>query len=174
MLASLTPTDVIATCSLVVAVLALFATSWQSWLAYQHNRLSVRPHLVWHISRRNYADASGIGYSIKNLGLGPAVVRDRYFTKDGVRFSPPDLKTDEVPAFVAHALGERVQYKVQTFGLPGKDASIPANGEVVVVELLFPGANANQLKIIEEMAGDVAFHAKYESMYGEKFELRAT
>lgn len=174
MFASLPAADVIATCSLVVAVLALFATSWQSWLAYRHNRLSVRPHLVWHISRRNQGDASGVAYSLRNLGLGPAVVRDRYFTKDGVRFAPPDVKTDEVPAFLAYALGERVRYQIQTFGLPGKDASIPANAEVVVVDLLFPGASANQLKIIEERVGDVAFHAKYESMYGDTFELHAT
>lgn len=139
-----------------------------------HNRLSVRPHLVWHIARRNCADASGVTYSIRNLGLGPAVVCERYFAKDGIRYFSPDLKTDEVPGFVAHAFGERVQYQLQAFGLPGKGASIPANAEVVVAELLFPGASANQLKSIEEMAGDVSFHVKYESMYGDKFELHAS
>lgn len=174
MFASLTPADVIATCSLFIAVCALFATAWQSWLAYQHNRLSVQPHLVWHIARRHHADASGITFSIRNLGLGPAVIRERYFTKDGVKFKRPDLNIEEVPGFIAHVFGERVNYLVQTSGLPGKDASIPANGEVVVVDLLFPKANAKQLKIIEELAGDVAFHAKYESIYGKKFEMHAT
>lgn len=174
MFASLTPTDVIATCSLLIAVFAFFATAWQSWLAYQHNRLSVQPHLVWHIARRHHADASGITFSIRNLGFGPAVIRERYFTKGGDKFTLPDLKIEEVPGFVAHVFGERVNYLIQTSGLPGRDASIPANGEVVVADLLFPGASAKQLKIIEELAGDVAFHAKYESMYGKKFELHAT
>lgn len=101
-------------------------------------------------------------------------MRERYFTKDGLRFVPSDLKTDEVPAFLALALGERVKYQLCTFGLPGKDSSIPANGEIVVADVLFPGASANQLKTIEELAGDVSFHLRYESMYGEKFELHAT
>lgn len=164
-------TDVIATCSVLVAVLAFLATAWQGWLAHRHNRLSVRPHLVWHISRRNDQSSCGIVYSLRNLGLGPAVVLDRYFTKDGVRFAPTGLKTDEVPAFVAFALGNRVHYAVRAFGLPGKNAAIPSQGEVVVADLDFPGATSDQLKVVEELAGHVAFYVKYESMYEETFEL---
>ena len=163
--------DVIATSSVVVAVLAFFVGAWQTWSTHRHNRLSVRPLLVWHVGRTADPGSSTIAYSVKNLGLGPAVIRDRYFTKDAARFLPPDLKTDEVGAFVEAVLGSKVPYKLRKFGLPGKRAAIPTQCEVVVAEIEFPGASPEQLKVIEEIAGETGFHIAYESMYGEAFEL---
>lgn len=174
MSAQLSAADVIATSSVVVALLALFATFWQAWLAYRHNRLSVRPHLVWHISRTNDPQSCRMAVSVKNLGLGPAIIRERYFVKSGEKFIPKDLKTDEVPNFIALALGQGLEYKLRTFGLPGTDAAIPSQGEVVIADIEFPGAGPEELMRIVEGAGKLAFHVRYESMYGEKFDLHAT
>lgn len=165
--------DVIATCSVFVAVLALFATAWQAWLSHRHNRLSVRPLLVWHIERTTHTGSSSIVYVVKNLGLGPALVQDRYFTKDDIRFSPPDFKLDEVEAFLSTVLGQKVQYHLKQFGLPGKMAAIPSQCEVRVAHIEFPDITPGQLGTIEELAGCVGFHIHYKSMYGELFELHA-
>ncbi len=169
----MTSSDVIATCSVIVAALAFIATLWQAWLAHKHNRLSVRPLLVWHIARSNNPGSAGITYSVKNLGLGPAVIRDRYFTKDKNRFIVPGLATDEVHAFLESVLGRRVQYRLRGFGLPGKDSAIPSQSEFVIAAIDFPGLPASGLGNVEEMAGDINFHIKYESMYGEPFRLMA-
>ncbi len=169
----MSPTDIIATCSVIVAVLAFFATAYQAWIARHHNRLSVRPHLVWHISRRNSAAGAGIVYSVRNLGLGPALVTDRFFTRDNVRFAPPGLQTDEVPDFLAFVLGTKINYKLNTFGLPGKSAAIPSQAEVIIADVELPGQQLAQVATAEAIAGKVAFHITYTSLYGEKFELHA-
>lgn len=169
----MTPSDIIAICSVLVAVFAFVATAWQAWLSHRHNRLSVRPLLVWHIDRHNDPKHAGITYSVKNLGLGPAVIRERYFTKDGERFVSPGIPIDEVKAFVEHVFGQQVQYNLHTFGLPGKDAAIPSQGEVVVADIEFPTLGPDILPTLREIAGDIAFHVKYESMYGEPFSLEA-
>jgi hypothetical protein len=170
----MTPTDIVAFASLAIAVFAFFATSWQAWIAYKHNRISVRPLLVWHVSKFNTKDSTGISFSVRNLGLGPAIIRDRYLVKDGNRFVPADQKSDEVPAFVDHVFGKKVNYQLKEFGLPGKGAAIASQGEVVVASLEFLQVLAPVLTGIIESAGDVAFHIHYESMYGEKYELKAT
>lgn len=167
----MTTSDIIATCSVIVAVLAFFATAWQAWLSHRHNRLSVRPLLVWRISRRNDPTSAGIAYSVKNLGLGPAIIRDRYFTKNGERFTPPGMAIDEVKAFVEHVLGQQVEYHLHTFGLPGKDTAIPSQDEVVVADIVFSTPGADLLPTLQEMAGVIGFHINYESMYGETFSL---
>lgn len=169
----MSPSDIIATCSVVVAVLAFAATAWQAWLAYDHNRLSVRPLLAWHIRRETSADGATVTYVLKNLGLGPAVIKDRYFTKDGSRFQAPALATDEVNAFVASVLASKVAYHLKTFGLPGRGAAIPSQGEVVIGEIFFPSARLEQLSTFEELAGNIDFHVKYESMYREAFTFSA-
>ena len=169
----MTSSDVIATCSVAVALLAFFATTWQAWLAHKHNRLSVRPFLAWHINRDSSSDGATITYSVKNLGLGPAVVKDRYFTKDGARFATPTLATDEVSVFLSSVLENKLRYQLRTFGLPGRGAAIPSQGEVVIGRIHFPGARTEQLDSFEEMAGDVDFHVEYESMYQERFYFSA-
>lgn len=165
--------DIIATSSVIVAVLAFFATVWQAWLAHRHNRLSVRPLLVWHIGRKSAANGASITYSVRNLGLGPAVIKDRHFTKDGARFAVPTVSTDEVNAFVEYVLRRKVQYQLQTFGLPGRGAAIPSQGEVVIADIHFPGAKSEELATFEELTGKIDFHVKYESMYREKFHFSA-
>lgn len=163
--------DVIATCSVFVAFLAFAFGAWQTWSTHQHNRLSVRPLLIWHVGRRADSNSSTISYSIKNLGLGPAVICDRYFTQSSARFVAPDSNTDEVVAFVASVLGKKVHYILRNCSLPGKKAAIPSQCEVVVAEIEFPGASPMQLRIIEELTRDAGFHITYESMYGEPFKL---
>jgi hypothetical protein len=170
---SMSPSDIIATCSVVIATLALLATGWQAWLAYDHNRLSVRPLLVWHIGRENSPEGASITYVVKNLGLGPAVIKDRYFTKDGARFKPPEMATNEVPAFLDFVLGRQVQYQLKIFGLPGRGAAIPSQGEVVIGKLFFPNTRFEQLAALEELAGDIDFHIEYESMYRQRFTFSA-
>jgi hypothetical protein len=169
----MTSSDVIATCSAIVAALALIATFWQGWLAHRHNRLSVRPLLVWHVARSYSPNSARIAYSVKNLGLGSAIVRDRYFTKDEERFIAPDLKTDEVEAFLRHVLGQKFQYNMKNYGLPGRDAAIASQTEIVIADIEFPTLTASSLADVETIAGNIAFHVKYESMYKEPFQLTA-
>lgn len=165
--------DIIAICSAIVALLAFAATAWQGWLAHRHNRLSVRPLLVWHIQREATNDGANITYVLRNLGLGPAVIKDRYFTKDKVPFVTPVDATDEVNAFVSHVLATKINYHLSTFGLPGRGSAISSQGEVIIGRLHFPGVRLEQLSTLEKIAGDIDFFVDYESMYQEQFSFSA-
>jgi hypothetical protein len=169
----MTDSDIIATGSVVVAVFAFFATAYQGWIARHHNRLSVRPHLVWHVGRRDTHNSAGIVYSVQNLGLGPAIVTDRYFTKDDIRFVPPGLQTEEVPDFLKHVLSQKFIYKLNVIGLPGKKSAIPSQAEIIIADIEFPGKSLKEVAVAEEVAGKIAFHITYESIYGERFDLHA-
>jgi len=63
--------DVVAVSSIVIAVLALTASVYQSVLVRQHNRQSVRPVLQLHTRWRRGEKA---GLRLVNVGLGPAVI----------------------------------------------------------------------------------------------------
>jgi hypothetical protein len=164
--------DYIALGSAVISCCALFGTIWQAWLSHRHNRLSVKPFLVWHIARRNVSqDSSAITFSIKNLGLGPAIVKERYFTKNEERFKPPGLATDEVQDFTSHVYGKNLVYILRQYGLPGKEAAIASGQEIIVADIEYPGLNFQDLRMAIEKAGNVGFHVIYESIYGERFEM---
>jgi hypothetical protein len=151
--------DIIAICSAVIAILAFLATTWQAWLAHDHNRLSVRPLLAWHIGREGPLDGASIIYSVWNLGLSPAVIKDRYFTKDGTRFESPVIATDEVGAFLEFVLVKKVEYQLKVFGLPGRGTAIPSKGEVVIAKIYFPGQF--QLASLRTVARVAAGRAPY-------------
>jgi hypothetical protein len=164
--------DYIALGSAVVSLCALFATAWQGWLAFQHNRLSTKPHIVWHVSRSSVGQSgSSISFSLKNLGLGPAFVKDRYLSLDGKRFMPQGLATDEVRDLIKEAFGSKISYVLRQFGLPGVDAAIASGQEIIVATIEFPTIAFDNLHTAVDLAGDVGFHLIYESLYEQQFEL---
>lgn len=163
--------DVIALSSAVIAGCAFAATCWQAWLAHHHNRLSVRPLLVWHVRRLNASGSAHVAYVVRNLGLGPALIRERYFTRNGLRFYAPAMATDEVQAFAQHVFANKLAYRLHRFGLPGVGAAIAPGDEVLVAELEFPSLSADQLPIAIEVGGQLAFYIDYECLYGRKHRL---
>ena len=59
----------------LISILSFAAASTQTWLTYQHNRLSVMPKLDW---REAYGDPTTpqLEITLINAGLGPAKVSD--------------------------------------------------------------------------------------------------
>lgn len=145
----------------------------RAWLAHRHNRLSVRPLLVWHVGRHATNEGASIVYTLRNVGLGPAVITDRYFTRGDERFSAPEAVVNEVAAFVKTVFEDKTEYRLRSYGLPGRHAALPSQAHVVVSEIFFPGARLEQLPELEELAGKTNFHVKYECMYGQAFVFDA-
>lgn len=175
-MSSWTSSDVIALSSAVIALCAFFATAWQAWLAHKHNRLSVRPWLVWHTEKRNVSAPNtyplfGVVFSVKNQGLGPAVIHERYFTFRGERFFKPDDAVNEVEAFIQHVFGSTLPRRVPRFGLPGAGAAIPAGAEVLIADVEFHGMNERAVTNALDALGEIVFHIKYESIYGEPYNF---
>ncbi len=169
----ITSSDIIAICSVIVAALAFAVTLWQAKVARMHSRLSVRPLLVWHSHRINAEKGSRISFSVRNHGLGPAIVTARYFTKEGNRFHPPGLKTDEVADFLTYLFAKKIEYRLLQYGLPGQDSAIPAGTEIVVADVDFPAIPSVNFDTLNSTTRDVNFVVEYKSLYEETFKLNA-
>jgi hypothetical protein len=164
--------DYIAIASALVALLALGATVWQGFVTRQHNRLSVRPLLVWHVARGTSVAGAELVFIVKNRGIGPALITDRYFTVNNQRFVPSKPQTDEVLEVVHSVLGSKYQYDVRQWGLPGKGAALPAQEEVVVARIAFPAMSHEQLSSLMREIKNIRFFLRYECLYGKPLELK--
>jgi len=85
--------DVIATSSIVIAVLALVVSVYQLMLTRQHNRRSVRPALQLD-TRFRPGEQSGL--LLTNVGLGPAVITGSTVYLDEQELGPWDQRTSDV------------------------------------------------------------------------------
>jgi hypothetical protein len=58
----------------LIALSALGLAIWQGMVQRLHNRLSVKPHLVFHRNVQN--DSPQIAILLTNSGIGPAVIKN--------------------------------------------------------------------------------------------------
>lgn len=162
---------VIAASAALIALLALLATAWQSALTRTHNRLSVRPVLVWEKNRTVTDLGTEVSYVVRNCGVGPAIVKDRFFTLAGQRFVHEGDGAQVVEALATAVLAHRFNYRLRQHGLPASDSAIPPGGEHTVAAILFPAACSSTTDDILEATSDVSFTLRYESLYGEPYVL---
>lgn len=163
--------DIISTVAAVIALCALFATAWQAYIAREHNRLSVRPALVLHRANVVTNDGTEISFSVRNCGIGPAIVRERLFHVEGKRFLPSTQPNDQVQCLCEAVLGGKIEYLLREHGLPGEGAPIPPNGEHIVARIFFQGVQPPLIDSLLQSIPEVTFHIHYESLYKERFVL---
>lgn len=68
--------------AVLISLLALGATIWQSHLSRVHNKLSVRPHLGGHSSSTEDGEFK---FEVRNDGLGPAIITGARVYRGGMR-----------------------------------------------------------------------------------------
>lgn len=169
---SFSASDVVAAAAALIALCSLVATIWQGWISRSHNRLTVRPMLVW-VSARTFGESGvTLQYSIKNFGVGPAIVKKQFFKLNGVVVEAKQSGGDYIRDIAAQALGNRFSYVLRRHGLPGVESAIPPGGECIVAELEFPRADEKVLDAVYAST-DVRFNMLYESLYGDRQILSA-
>ncbi len=163
--------DIIDIATLCVAMGAFGAAAWQGWIARRHNRLSVRPALTWRRSRSVTTGGIEIEYSVTNTGVGPALVKDVYFTIHGDRLATVEDQ-DVVETLVQHVLGDSLNFHLKAHGLPGTDAAMAVGERIVIAHLLFPTMSPETAAtVLPRFVEHVGFHVHYESLYAEKHKL---
>ncbi|RJX33031.1 MAG: hypothetical protein C4516_03025 [Oxalobacter sp.] len=155
--------------SIVIAVAALGVTFWQVSVARRHNKLSVLPMIVHHNKKNITNQGTTFSYVIKNVGIGPALITDRYFEIQSNRFIPNETG-HLIKELCDKLIGRSHEYHVLSSGMFGAKAKIPAGAEFTLAEILFPRiVREDQVQIIEALFEKAAFVIKYESIYGEQF-----
>lgn len=160
-----------------VALLAFGAAIWQACesrkqaaIAREHNKMSVLPILVHHEGWHNTPDGLVVSLTVKNVGVGVALITDRFFTVEGERFSP-ERKSSTVEELVDRIFKRTLQYKIITTEFFGPAARIPPGASFTIVKLLFPNAHPNLREVVEAMTSKVSFDVSYESVYKESFKF---
>ncbi len=151
--------------TVVIALAALVLSLWQFRASRIHNKLSVRPLLVFDASYD--PTVRGFGLRVSNKGVGPAVMLDFRVLADGKD------ETASAPHPWADALRKvDLNYTfVQHFSL-GLDTAISPQETVPLI-------TADQ----DQISGDIVHHMKnrlprigivisYKSVYGEHFTVR--
>ncbi|MEM8886855.1 MAG: hypothetical protein AAGD28_02635 [Bacteroidota bacterium] len=130
---------------LIIALSALVVSVWQMSSMEEHNKLSVRPLLDFHV----YTDDSIRSVSFSNEGLGPAIVKKISFSKNGKSF---DRAYDMLKYL-------------------GRLDDISASYNYSKNSVVSPGANKLILGVRDFKYLGVRVEIVYESIYKEKFFL---
>jgi hypothetical protein len=163
---NISTSDTIAFTAAIVATCSLAITIWQGWIARSHNRKSVRPILTWARDWSSSATGTTLCFYVINVGLGPGIVLERHFKRDGVLFNPVN-EDNHVGALLSAVIGQQITYVARKHGLPGIGSAIPAGAKFVIAEIEFPSASRQQVEdLLDSIV--VAFELRYESIYAEK------
>ena len=65
--------DIIAISAAFITLCAFFTTLWQGHLTRRHNKLSIKPSLNFDQNLRH--SGVDVKYTVKNSGLGPAMIK---------------------------------------------------------------------------------------------------
>lgn len=163
----LSNSDWIAMSSAVIAVCAFFATAWQAWLTRKHNRLTVTPRITSSTDTTINDNHIEIKLTVRNVGVGPALVEGRYFTIDGEKFSANGQEL--VPAICSTVFGTAFRYRIAQDGMIGGKGIIPAGSEIVIAKLIFPDLGPQAKPAVFGAASRANFVVKYKCLYGRRF-----
>lgn len=144
--------------SVFIAVCALFLTLWQARQIIKHNKLSVRPYLSWSHTRDLTGQGKIYQIEMKNLGLGPAIIKKLRVTYDG------DKITEDFKIFVNNKI-EPQPYggHVDTTTIVPPFVLIKDKPDII---FKFEGQNPNNK--VEDLFMKLGLYVEYTSFYEDK------
>ena len=151
--------------AILIAFLALFVSSWQLVLTYDHNKLSVKPSL--HITPKFELGSGKTGLFIENSGLGPGIIKEFEVQTPEGAYSGFTNQWKEIE--------EKNKLPLFCFakGWPDKEATIKPGDEEYLLSLSESASDACILSIGRLFQrDDVIIKIVYESMYEEEFQVQ--
>lgn len=165
--------ELIALCSLVVAVTAVAATIYQARLSHRHDKLTVQPFLAWGESFVQEDHGTTLSMSVENCGQGPAIIKDRWFEIDGKRFDSELDGSDLVAEVARRLVGDGARWHVQHTGLVGRQSALPAGARFVIAQVFFPGIDRTAVLVALKGGPEVDLLIEHESLHRERTTFSA-
>ena len=148
--------------TVVIALVALIVAVWQAHAMRIHNRLSVKPHLVFdRISDTGSLEAKIV---LSNNGVGPAIIKDFSVQFDGsiVQLSGPGIWEG-----IMAGLGiEYTRYRSQEIEA---GSAMKIGDKINILGVVLTGGQSTDF--VHEALCRINVFIKYESIYGEDFEI---
>jgi len=164
----MSPSDSISMAAAFIALCALFATSWQAYLAWKHNRLSVRPHIE---ILRNLTDTSPLSFEITNHGPGPAIIDKIFFEVDDKQFN---MKTADDIINFSTLLGLNRLDIDPKFTLSTEETILGPNSTLTPVIFLNSHLNPTTHSYIFNIIKTLTINVEYKCLYGYKYHRKLT
>lgn len=152
---TLTQSDWIALSAMIVAIFALFVTTWESYQSRKHNRLSVKPFLGIGVDIHEKVE-----FTLSNQGIGPAVVKEFSVYFDGKLLSK-NPRADIYRELLEGSIGK---YK---FHIPFEGACIKEGAEKSLLRVVYDDPKTNK-QSIKNFSNKFAFKVVYTSIYGDQ------
>lgn len=165
--------EIIAFCSLVVAVTAVAATIYQARLSHRHDKLTVQPFLAWDESFVQQDQGTTLRMSVENCGQGPAIIKDRWFEIDGERFDSELDGSDLVAEVARRLVGDRARWYAQHTGLVGRQSALPAGARFVIAQVFFPGIDRAAVLSVLKDGPEFDLVIEHESLHRERTRFSA-
>ena len=154
----------------IIALCALFFTTWQFSVQRRHNKVSVLPHLNCYVHRSEIHNKGKVIVRAINNGLGPAFIKSFTLTLDGdpINF---DLLQD------ARLLFNQVLGNVRTFKynitLLDNDGSLQINDSVDIIVLDIDISSDDSIDKVVHDLKRIDASLIYRSIYGDEFKLQS-
>lgn len=121
---------VIAVCALLIAAIAAGASAYQTYVINEQFSATVWPYLAF--SSDTDRTAASFSFGVRNVGLGPAVVRSTIVTVDGNRIGP-DPTSNPIDTLIEQPMKEAAvaEQRRHQHGLVHTSTSSLGAGDVI-------------------------------------------
>lgn len=151
----------------LIAFCALTLTVFQVWSHRKHNELSMRPQLC--LQNQISSDDNSIAVSTVNNGLGPAMIREFELFLDD---EPIEQKGVDQVFVITQEVFKNQRHSLSAGHLDiGSLVPVHQSCELFKVDFVL---TIDVVEVWFRMKGRIKVVVKYESLYGEKFELNDT
>ena len=148
--------------AMIIAIASITVSIWEGYTMREHYHLSLSPRLDWVFSSAN----NQTGFVITNKGLGPAIVTSRHIYIDGEKIDESKMK---FPYIIAQKLFDnKMLHSAHTLDIE----SVIDEGEDIVLYSIHNNNNELFHQWKEELRDRVVFEINYESLYGEKYNIK--
>lgn len=156
--------------AMTLSVITLFIFIWQTNLMSRQNYLSILPYLQFSV----HDDASGNSYglSLKNHGVGPAILESVILEYRGKRY---DLKeyNNELHKLLNSLKPELDSVQYTELGSLNRGIAIPANASYVILSIMNSPSDyptlANTIRDLVESG--IRYEIIYQSLQGERWMI---
>jgi hypothetical protein len=152
--------------AIIVALCAFGVAVYQAYATRRHNRLSVRPHLVVFTERHNDNGKGKFAVTLRNSGLGPAIIRSY-----GALLHDEPLSTRDgmvIKNTVSKVIGRDAPHV--GFHRLVKGDSVAKDQEMTLLSIAFACPTPPEYQAVMKSLDRLSAAIEYQSIYGEKFK----
>ena len=164
-IASLSNSDIIAICAVVVALTSICIAIWQGYISRKHNHLSVKPHID---IDSNKIVGRNISCQMFNHGVGPAFISSLTITCDD---QPIVIKNHNDYKTLFKLVGIDLEKTKYVVGVLNKESALAQGKDF----LLFEFATTNSDHVLNKKLLDILprfiINIEYKCVYGNKYLL---